>query len=86
MGGAFDFISVCPPYLLVSYPELFDLLTNSPLLHARSMVLVEYPRQLAHEIRDTMAPLKKIKDRKYGRTYLALYGPADAVVDDELLV
>lgn len=86
MGGAFDFVSVCPPYLLVSYPELFDLLTDSPLLHERSMVLVEYPKQLAHEIRDTMSPLKKIKDRKYGRTYLALYGPADAVVDDELLV
>lgn len=25
-GGPFDFISVCPPYLLVSYPELFELL------------------------------------------------------------
>ena len=25
-GGPFDFISVCPPYLLVSYPELFQLL------------------------------------------------------------
>jgi len=25
-GGAFDFISVCPPYLLVSYPQLFRLL------------------------------------------------------------
>lgn len=25
-GGAFDFISVCPPYLLVSYPQLFQLL------------------------------------------------------------
>jgi hypothetical protein len=32
-GGAFDFISMCPPYLLVSYPELFDLLNRSQLLH-----------------------------------------------------
>lgn len=32
-GGAFDFISVCPPYELVSYPELYELLEDSPLLH-----------------------------------------------------
>lgn len=32
-GGAFDFISVCPPYMLVSYEELYDLLEKSPLLH-----------------------------------------------------
>lgn len=31
-GGAFDFISVCPPYLLVDYNELFDLLEASPLV------------------------------------------------------
>ncbi len=77
---------MCPPYLLVSYPELYDLLSGSPLLHEGSIVLVEYPKQLAHEVRDEMKPLKKIKDRKYGRTYLAVYGPADAEVDDVLLV
>ncbi len=32
-GGAFDFVSVCPPYMLVSYEELYDLLEKSPLLH-----------------------------------------------------
>ena len=34
-GGAFDFISVCPPYLLVDYNELFDLLEASPLVRPR---------------------------------------------------
>ena len=31
-GGAFDFISVCPPYELVDYVELYDLLEASPLV------------------------------------------------------
>lgn len=34
-GGAFDFISVCPPYLLVDYNELYDLLEASPLVRLR---------------------------------------------------
>lgn len=72
-GGAFDYVSVCPPYLLVSYPELFDLMENSPLLGDRTVALVEYPKQLAHEVRATLGPLRRVRDRKYGRTYLALY-------------
>lgn len=32
-SGAFDFLSVCPPYELVDYSELYDLLDDSPLLH-----------------------------------------------------
>lgn len=62
-GGAFDFISVCPPYLMVSYPELFGLLDGSPLLHDRSIVFVEYPKQLAHEIPDHLGPLAKVRVR-----------------------
>jgi len=72
-GGAFDFVSVCPPYLLVSYPELFDLFEGSPLLGPSTVALVEYPKQLSHEVRATLGPLRRVRDRKYGRTYLALY-------------
>lgn len=75
-GGAFDFISVCPPYLLVSYEELYDLLEGSPLLHEESIVIVEYPKRSAHLIRDTLGPLTKLRDRRYGRTLIAVYGPA----------
>jgi 16S rRNA G966 N2-methylase RsmD len=32
-GGPFDFMSVCPPYELVDYEEIFDLLEATPLLH-----------------------------------------------------
>ena len=67
--------SVCPPYVKVSYPELFSLLDGSPLVHEESFILVEYPRKSKDEIPDTIGPLAKIKDRKFGRTYLAVFGP-----------
>jgi hypothetical protein len=42
---------MCPPYLLVSYPELYDLLEGSPLIHDRTILFVEYPKQLSKEVR-----------------------------------
>ncbi|GLC76407.1 hypothetical protein PLESTF_001777400 [Pleodorina starrii] len=80
-GGPFDFISVCPPYLVVSYPELMDLLERSPLLHERSIVFVEYPKQLAHQVPPTLGSLVTVRDRKYGRTFIRVYGPAGGPAD-----
>ncbi|KAG2439881.1 hypothetical protein HYH02_010511 [Chlamydomonas schloesseri] len=79
-GGAFDFISVCPPYLVVSYPELMGLLEASPLIHDRSIVFVEYPKQLSHQVPTTLGPLVTVRDRRYGRTWIRVYGPADGPV------
>ncbi|KAL0037059.1 hypothetical protein WJX77_011070 [Trebouxia sp. C0004] len=76
-GKAFDFISVCPPYEKVSYEELYDLLEGSPLIHYESIVIVEYAKRLSDVIRDTIGPLHKIRDKRYGRTYVAVYGPTD---------
>jgi 16S rRNA (guanine(966)-N(2))-methyltransferase RsmD len=76
-GGPFDFVSVCPPYLLVSYPELYDLLEASGLIHAGSIVFVEYPKQLSEHVRPTLGPLTKVRDRKYGRTWIAVYAPEE---------
>ena len=45
MGGAFDFISVTPPYEKVSYEELMGLLDVSPLIHDNTLVVVEYARR-----------------------------------------
>ena len=44
-------------------------------------MLVEYPRKLAHLVQEEMGPLRKLRDRRYGRTFLALYGPA-ALAED----
>ena len=91
-SGPFDFVTVCPPYKQVSYPDLQQQLEDSGVLHASSIVFMEYPRQassslliavgvsrrsslqLSRQIRDSLGGLKKIRDRPYGRTYLAVYG------------
>ena len=73
----FDFISVCPPYELVSYPELYELLEASNLIGEDTIVLVEYPQRVKQHITDTLGPLSKVRDRKYGRTLLALYAKVD---------
>jgi 16S rRNA (guanine(966)-N(2))-methyltransferase RsmD len=82
-GGAFDFISVCPPYEAVSYTELYDLLEESPLVHDTTIIVVEYPKKVVREIRDRIGPLVKLRDRRYGRTLIAIYGPDDGVEDDD---
>ena len=38
-------------------------------------MIVEYPKKLASLVRERMGPLEKLRDRRYGRTYLAIYGP-----------
>eukprot|EP00892_Ulva_mutabilis_P003806 jgi/Ulvmu1/1798/UM119_0016.1 len=72
-GGAFDYISVTPPYMMVSYTELYDLLDKSALVHDTSIVIVEYAAQNKPEVRQTVGPLQLVKSRRYGRTFLALY-------------
>ena len=49
-----------------------------PTLFQESIVIVEYPKKLASLVRPTLGPLEKLRDRRYGRTYLAIYGPAAA--------
>lgn len=86
-SGPFDFVSVCPPYKQVSYPELQQQIEDANIIHEDSVIFMEYPKQvrsktkcyryvgfqLKHEIRDSIGPLMKVKDRSYGRTLLAVY-------------
>ena len=65
--------SVCPPYLEVSYEELFHLLEGSPLLHDKSVIFVEYPQSAKSIIPGHICRLPLVRDRKYGRTQLAVY-------------
>jgi 16S rRNA (guanine(966)-N(2))-methyltransferase RsmD len=82
-GGTFDFVSMCPPYLLVSYPELFELLGASNLLKLSTILWVEYPKQLSHEIVDQVGPLVRVRARKYGRTLVATYAAPELADDYE---
>lgn len=77
-GKVFDYISVCPPYEKASYEQLYDLLDGSPLVGKQTVVIVEYARRVSDAIRDTIGPLQKIRDKKYGRTLVAVYAAEDA--------
>ncbi|MCO5607054.1 hypothetical protein L7F22_061246 [Adiantum nelumboides] len=69
----FDFISVTPPYEAVDYNILMGQLSASYVLGKETFVIVEYPSEV--DIIDGCGPLVKILNRRYGRTYLAIYGP-----------
>ena len=70
---------MCPPYLAVSYEELFALLEGSPLLHEESFVVVEYPQKSAKSVPRTLSGLVQLRNRKFGRTNVVVFGPVDAV-------
>uniref|UniRef100_A0A0C9RPJ3 TSA: Wollemia nobilis Ref_Wollemi_Transcript_5352_604 transcribed RNA sequence n=1 Tax=Wollemia nobilis TaxID=56998 RepID=A0A0C9RPJ3_9CONI len=71
--GSFDYISVTPPYEAVDYTVLMDQLSRSSLVGKDAFILVEYPKRTV--MHDYCGSLVKIADRRYGRTYLAVYGP-----------
>ena len=48
--------SVCPPYLKVSYEELFNLLEDSPLLHEETYIVVEYPTKISFSLPEKIGP------------------------------
>ncbi|KAL2634036.1 hypothetical protein R1flu_005515 [Riccia fluitans] len=75
IGGAFDFVSVTPPYEAVSYTALMAQLASSPLITESTFMVVEYPIKSRHEIPENCGKLFKIRDRRYGRTFVAIYGP-----------
>lgn len=82
-GAAFDFISVCPPYEKVSYPELMASLERSPLVKPGTLLVVEYPKYEKKANPERLGRLAKIRDRAYGRTFVAVY---ECVQADESLL
>ena len=84
VGGAFDFVSFCPPYYKVSYPDLLLTLDASPLIDDHTVILVEYARSQKDEILPSIGNrLRRIRDRRYGRTYVALYACDGREMPDE---
>jgi len=81
LGGQFDYISVTPPYEAVNFPELMEQLSTSPLVKEDTCIVVEYPIKSKREMPETCGVLVKIKDRRYGRTHVAIYGPSWAKDD-----
>ncbi|TYI75121.1 hypothetical protein E1A91_D07G253200v1 [Gossypium mustelinum] len=73
VNGPFDYISVTPPYTQVDYGMLMSQISKSPLVGENTFIVVEYP--LRTDMLDSCGCLVKIKDRRFGRTHLAIYGP-----------
>lgn len=72
-GRHYDLITLTPPYEEVEYGELMTAVAKSDCVGEGTFVVVEYPIELR-----TMPPVIEqrligIRNRKYGRTVLALY-------------
>ena len=75
LNEPFDFISLTPPYREVSYPQLLSLLCTTSLLAEDGIVLVEYPLEMGSlpPIIGDHHELVGLRNRRYGRTVLAMY-------------
>lgn len=74
LKGTYDIISLTPPYEEVIYKDLLHSVCNTPLISEDSIVIVEYPEEmgtLPYILGDNQ--LYGVRNRKYGRTILALY-------------
>lgn len=65
-------ISVTPPYEEVDFLHILTALVDTPFVAPGTIVIVEYPNEL-EALPETIGPLEKIRDRRYGRTRLALF-------------
>ncbi|XP_039040693.1 putative rRNA methyltransferase YlbH [Hibiscus syriacus] len=72
-NGPFDYISVTPPYTQVDYGTLMAQISKSAIVGEDTFIVVEYPFRT--DMLDSCGCLGKIKDRRFGRTHLAIYGP-----------
>ncbi|KAL7542651.1 hypothetical protein ACHAXR_011956 [Thalassiosira sp. AJA248-18] len=73
----YDIVTLCPPYEEIVYAELLEAVANSELVTEDTIVMVEYPVELGclpHVIgREDGGVLVGIRNRKYGRTVIAMY-------------
>ena len=86
VGGAFNFVSFCPPYEKVSYPDLLLEIDSSPLVSDDAIVLVEYAIGQRDEIKASIGNrLRRVRNRRYGRTFVALYVCDGRELDDDVV-
>lgn len=76
-GETFGIITICPPYEEVVYADLMDAVCNSPVIADDTVVLMEYPIELLGDLPPVFGGEKNtlvgIRNRKYGRTVIAMY-------------
>ena len=74
LSEPFQLISITPPYEEVVYSDLIDAVCGSPLVCPDTIVVLEYPVEMGSlpYILGT-DKLYGIRNRRYGRTVLAMY-------------
>ena len=76
-GELYNIVTICPPYEEVTYADLLDATANSPLVTEDTIVLLEYPVELwgdlPHVYSGDSVTMIGIRNRKYGRTVIAMY-------------
>jgi 16S rRNA (guanine966-N2)-methyltransferase len=75
LQAKYDFVSLTPPYREVSYSLLCNLLCATTLIKEDGLVLLEYPVEMGTlpGIIGDHQELIGLRNRRYGRTVLALY-------------
>jgi 16S rRNA G966 N2-methylase RsmD len=88
-GETFGIVTICPPYEEVVYADLLDAVANSPAVTEDTIVLMEYPVELwgdlPHVYSGETTTMIGIRNRKYGRTVIAMYicNPTGKIEDAE---
>lgn len=76
-GFTYNLVTLCPPYEEIVYGDLIEAVANSPVVTDDTVILIEYPVELGclpHVIsRKDGGALVGVRNRKYGRTIIAMY-------------
>jgi 16S rRNA (guanine966-N2)-methyltransferase len=75
-GMTFHIVTLCPPYEEIVYGDLLDAVVSSSLVQEDTVILVEYPIELKCLPPVIVAAGNTavgVRNRRYGRTVLALY-------------
>ena len=72
-GRHFDLITITPPYEEVDYEELMNSVAASDCVGEGTFVVVEYPVELKYVPPAIGFRLVGMRNRRYGRTVVALY-------------
>jgi 16S rRNA (guanine966-N2)-methyltransferase len=76
-GECFSVVTICPPYEEVVYADLLDAVANCPAVGDDTIVMIEYPielwGELPHVYKGEDTTMIGIRNRKYGRTVIAMY-------------
>ncbi len=76
----FDFVFLDPPFPLKIAGVTVSLLANSPFIHEQSWIIAEHSAEekLPREF-DGEKPLRKFKEKRYGKVVLSYYGTKKAL-------